>query len=191
MITYGTNPGMVLPIGAAIPERQGDEVFDKEIGFTSRQIILSILLQFIGIAVIGIGIGIALSYMVLPFLSSAYAAQSGMLWNQGFDLTAMLITVSVILGMVFLTSFTSTRKIRKLHPIIALRNGIHTHNFRTNYFPLDRSRGNLNILLSLKANLQNTKQNIMIGLIIAAISFASLFVGIMYYNISINNEVFL
>ncbi len=29
MITYGTNPGMVLPIGAVIPERQGDEVFDK------------------------------------------------------------------------------------------------------------------------------------------------------------------
>jgi 3-isopropylmalate/(R)-2-methylmalate dehydratase large subunit len=29
MITYGTNPGMVLPINAAIPERRGDEVFDK------------------------------------------------------------------------------------------------------------------------------------------------------------------
>jgi 3-isopropylmalate/(R)-2-methylmalate dehydratase large subunit len=29
MITYGTNPGMVVPIGAAIPDRKGDEVFDK------------------------------------------------------------------------------------------------------------------------------------------------------------------
>src|SRR6202020_3167971 len=29
MITYGTNPGMVVPIGAAIPDRRGDEVFDK------------------------------------------------------------------------------------------------------------------------------------------------------------------
>jgi 3-isopropylmalate/(R)-2-methylmalate dehydratase large subunit len=29
MITYGTNPGMVLPIGGAIPEKTGDEVFDK------------------------------------------------------------------------------------------------------------------------------------------------------------------
>lgn len=29
MITYGTNPGMVLPIGAAIPDRKGDAVFDK------------------------------------------------------------------------------------------------------------------------------------------------------------------
>jgi len=29
MITYGTNPGMVMPIGAAIPDRKGDAVFDK------------------------------------------------------------------------------------------------------------------------------------------------------------------
>jgi 3-isopropylmalate/(R)-2-methylmalate dehydratase large subunit len=29
MITYGTNPGMVLPIGSAIPEKKGDEGFDK------------------------------------------------------------------------------------------------------------------------------------------------------------------
>ena len=29
MITYGTNPGMVLPISAAIPDRKGDEMFDK------------------------------------------------------------------------------------------------------------------------------------------------------------------
>jgi 3-isopropylmalate/(R)-2-methylmalate dehydratase large subunit len=29
MITYGTNPGMVVPIGAAIPDKKGDDVFDK------------------------------------------------------------------------------------------------------------------------------------------------------------------
>jgi 3-isopropylmalate/(R)-2-methylmalate dehydratase large subunit len=29
MITYGTNPGMVVPISAAIPEKKGDEVFDR------------------------------------------------------------------------------------------------------------------------------------------------------------------
>ncbi|MEP6547405.1 MAG: 3-isopropylmalate dehydratase large subunit [Gammaproteobacteria bacterium] len=33
MITYGTNPGMVLPIGAAIPNNAGDEVFDKALRY--------------------------------------------------------------------------------------------------------------------------------------------------------------
>jgi 3-isopropylmalate/(R)-2-methylmalate dehydratase large subunit len=29
MVTYGTNPGMVLPIGSAIPDLGGDQVFDR------------------------------------------------------------------------------------------------------------------------------------------------------------------
>jgi len=33
MITYGTNPGMVLPIGGSIPERAGDAVFDKALRY--------------------------------------------------------------------------------------------------------------------------------------------------------------
>ena len=33
MITYGTNPGMVLPIGSAIPNTVGDEVFDKALRY--------------------------------------------------------------------------------------------------------------------------------------------------------------
>src|SRR5258708_23295742 len=33
MITYGTNPGMVLPIGASIPDKAGDPVFDKALRY--------------------------------------------------------------------------------------------------------------------------------------------------------------
>jgi 3-isopropylmalate/(R)-2-methylmalate dehydratase large subunit len=33
MITYGTNPGMVLPIRSAIPDRKGDEVFEKALRY--------------------------------------------------------------------------------------------------------------------------------------------------------------
>jgi 3-isopropylmalate/(R)-2-methylmalate dehydratase large subunit len=33
MITYGTNPGMVLPIGAVIPERSGDEAYAKALRY--------------------------------------------------------------------------------------------------------------------------------------------------------------
>jgi len=33
MITYGTNPGMVMPIGALIPERPGDALFDQALAY--------------------------------------------------------------------------------------------------------------------------------------------------------------
>ena len=33
MITYGTNPGMVVPIGADIPQRPGDEIFGRALAY--------------------------------------------------------------------------------------------------------------------------------------------------------------
>jgi 3-isopropylmalate/(R)-2-methylmalate dehydratase large subunit len=40
MVTYGTNPGMVVPVSGRIPDRRGDAVFDaalKYMGLTSGQ----------------------------------------------------------------------------------------------------------------------------------------------------------
>ena len=37
MVTYGTNPGMVVPIGASIPDSGGDEVFDKALRYMGFQ----------------------------------------------------------------------------------------------------------------------------------------------------------
>jgi 3-isopropylmalate/(R)-2-methylmalate dehydratase large subunit len=37
MITYGTNPGMVLPIGSSIPNKAGDEVFDQALRYMGFQ----------------------------------------------------------------------------------------------------------------------------------------------------------
>ena len=53
MITYGTNPGMVLPIGESIPQKRGDAVFDKALaymGFTAGDAMLGkpIDVAFIG-----------------------------------------------------------------------------------------------------------------------------------------------
>jgi 3-isopropylmalate/(R)-2-methylmalate dehydratase large subunit len=33
MVTYGTNPGMVMPIGAAVPERPGDAAFARALSY--------------------------------------------------------------------------------------------------------------------------------------------------------------
>ncbi len=58
----------------------------KSVGYSSGQIILSILLQFGVIAYIGSIIGIALSYLILPAIANIFEQQSGLRWEQGFDL---------------------------------------------------------------------------------------------------------
>jgi putative ABC transport system permease protein len=162
----------------------------KAVGYVSHQIVLAVILQFTVVAVIGTILGIGLSYSILPLASYAYAAQSGLIWEQGFDIPSTLITFMIVVGMVILTSYLSSNRIRRIPPIIALRGGITTHNFKKNHIPLQKYSGNINILLSLKNILQNTNQNIMIGLIIAAISFTSVFASIMYYNITVNDKAF-
>jgi 3-isopropylmalate/(R)-2-methylmalate dehydratase large subunit len=37
MITYGTNPGMVMAVGGSVPERTGDEVFARALGYMGLQ----------------------------------------------------------------------------------------------------------------------------------------------------------
>lgn len=153
----------------------------KALGYMSRQIIGFITLQFFLLAIIGTLLGIAVSYFVLPVLSDSFSVQSGLIWKQGFDPFISLFCLCFILLVVFIISWFSASRINKLHPITALRQGLGTHSFRKNRFPLDKSKGNLNSILSMKRIVQNPKQHASIVLIIAAICFVAV-VGLIMYN---------
>lgn len=163
----------------------------KALGYTSTQVIGSVLLQFILISVVGSLLGILGSYAGVGMLSEMFSAQTGILWKQGFDIVTSGISVSFILLSVLMFTLLSALRIKKLHPIIALRTGIMTHSFKRNHFPLDQTRGRLNYLLAMKNMLTNIKQNVMIFVIIITVSFSSVFGIIMYYNIVQNDKAFI
>ncbi len=162
----------------------------KAMGYTSRQLISSTLLQFTGMAFVAGLLGGVLTIFALPALKSAFTVQTGIIWDQDFDLKSFLISFIFIILVTVLVSLHSARGIRKLAPITALRNGINTHNFRKNHFPLEKTSGNLNFILSIKVMIQNIRQNIMISVIIAAVCFTSVFALVMYYNIAYDDKAF-
>lgn len=162
----------------------------KAIGYTSSQIILSIVIQFLLIAAAGSIAGISLSYLVTPVLSDVFAHQSGFMWVQGFDGVTSCISLCVILLIVLIVASFASRYIHKLNPIVALRGGIITHSFRKNYLPLNETIGSLPFNLALKSILQNMKQGIMIGIIFIAVSFSSTFAVVMFYNTTIDTSKF-
>jgi len=149
----------------------------KSLGYTSRQIIYSVLLQYIGISLFGVIIGIFSSYGLLPILEAAFDAQTGIHWEQGFDFTSATVTTIVIISLVGIVAYTSAGRVKRMQPITALRSGITTHNFKKNYYPLDKTWGNIHVLLSLKKSIQNVKQNIMMAIVMVAVMFACLFTG--------------
>lgn len=162
----------------------------KAIGYTGRQIVFSIVLQFMLIAFIGSTVGISLSYLTTPALSDIFAQQSGLKWVQGFDGTISSLALGTILIIVIIVAFITAGRINKLNPIVALRGGIITHSFRKNYLPLSTSKGSLPIALAFKSLLQNKKQSFMMAVIMIAVSFASTFSVVMFYNTTIDTKTF-
>lgn len=163
----------------------------KAIGYTGNQIRSSLLLQFLSIALIATGIGILISYTTLPFVSMLFSKQTGVNWIQGFDAFSSLLTLAMITMVVVVVAITSSYRVIKLHPIIALRMGIKTHSFRRNHIPFDSSKGSLLVMLVKKIFLQEGKQNLMIGMILAGIAFAAVFAGALYENITLKFDQFL
>ncbi|HEX3037419.1 MAG TPA: ABC transporter permease [Oscillospiraceae bacterium] len=162
----------------------------KAIGYTSRQIINSIILQFLLIAFVGSVLGILFSYLTTPVLSSVFVHQSGLKWVQGFDPSVSGIVLFSILLVVLLVSMFPTRRIHQINPITALRGGIVTHNFRKNHVPLDKAKGSLPFVLAFKSIVQNKKQSIMIALILTFVAFASAFSVVMFYNTVVDTKTF-
>ncbi|MFY0519785.1 ABC transporter permease [Lysinibacillus sp. UGB7] len=162
----------------------------KAIGYTSRQILSSIILQFVLIAFSAGVVGVALSYCLMPFIGSIISSLSGLIWYQKFDMIINLANIFIVAFSVVFVTLISAFRVRKILPITALRGGIQTHSFRKNYFPLENTGGGLHFLLAIKSMLSNVKQNIMILLIIIALTFASVFSVVLYYNIASDKTAF-
>ncbi|MCL2169523.1 MAG: ABC transporter permease, partial [Defluviitaleaceae bacterium] len=135
--------------------------------------------------------GIILAQGALHFVGIMAEGVIGLVWRPVFVITYMLLVVIIIVPLVVAFSHLSARRIKHLHPLNALRGGILTHNFKKNHMPLDKSRGSLNFVLALKQLLHNKKQTIMIGLIVAALTFVSIAGLAAHYNLNVNHEEFM
>jgi len=162
----------------------------KSIGYTSKQIITSIMLQFLVLAVIGSTAGIALSYPLLPYIAEIFERQSGLRWEQGFDFTLSVIASITLICITALVVVFAARHIRRLSPINVLRGETSTQSYRRNILPLDKSLGSPSIVLGLKSTFQHMRQTIMIFAIMMTVTFAGAYGTVMYYNTSVDTKAF-
>ncbi|GKV56166.1 ABC transporter permease [Sporosarcina sp. NCCP-2222] len=163
----------------------------KAIGYTSKQILSSMILQFVLITFCASIAGIALSYLLMPFFGRVISTLSGLIWIQSFDLPLNVISVFFVVLSVVIVTLLSAFRVRKILPVAALRGGIQTHSFRRNHFPLEKIKGGLHFLLAIKLMLANAKQNVMILLIMTALTFATVFSAVLYYNIASDKTAFI
>lgn len=163
----------------------------KALGYTSRQIAAAYIWQFALVSLLAGIAGVALSYAFFPMFGGIIASLTGLLWVQGFDVVLNLASILFVLVSVAAVALLSSRRIRKLHPVAALRGGLTTHSFKKNYFPFDKARGGLQLLHACKSMMMNNRQNAMITVIMICVTFASIFSIVLYDNIAREKTAFI
>ena len=157
----------------------------KSLGYTSNEIIFSIVLPYIITGLITSLIGIILSYFLIPVLLNVIAIQSGFISNVGFDLLSNIIVLFINIILITLFSLLAAKKIKKLNPINAIR-GINENKNNKNHFAVEKTFGNINIILMLKNFINTKKQNILLAIVLFLITILGSFVGLLFYNINLN-----
>ena len=163
----------------------------KAVGYQSKQLVRFLLLQFTAVGFLGTMLGIILSYTFLPVLNKMLIVQTGIPYTVSFQPLPMLLTFFIVLVTIFAAVLLSTRKIKRIEPIIALRQGIQTHSFRKNYIPLDNTSLPLCIALSFKTAFTNVKQNIAMFITVTVLSLLTVFSSVMIQNFILDTSDFL
>ncbi|MDE6441156.1 MAG: FtsX-like permease family protein [Clostridia bacterium] len=155
----------------------------KASGYTSRQLICSLLLQLLGLTLITAILGAGLSYGIFPALNIMMISQTGIPYAMRFLPLPVLISFLILGGTVALAVWLASRRIKKIEPIIALRSGVQTHNFKRNHVPLEKTKAPLNFALALKTTLSGVKHNITVCITMLVLSLIVVFSVVMTANI--------
>lgn len=162
----------------------------KAQGYTSKQLICSLLLQFLSLTFIASIIGIGISYLLFPAINTMMIAQTGIPYEMRFLPMPIVISLAVLGGTVALAVWLASRRIKKIEPIAALRSGIQTHNFKSNHVPLEKTKTPLNLALALKTTFSGLKLNITVCITMLVISLVVVFSGLMTKNVIMDMQPF-
>jgi ABC-type antimicrobial peptide transport system permease subunit len=162
----------------------------KAVGYTSRQIIFSLVLQFLSVTLITSAVGIAISYGIFPAVNTLMISQTGIPYQMRFLPLPLVITIVLFAGATTFVVWLSSRKIKKIEPIIALRQGVLTHSFKKNHVPLEDTKAPLHLALALKTTFSGMKQNVTVCITMLVLSLVVAFSGLMVKNVIMDMEPF-
>ncbi len=155
----------------------------KALGYTTHQIRTAHIMEFVITAGIGFLVSTGIIYAIVSPLEVALRSIAYMSWDHPFDPVAFAATGIIIIGSAFLVALKSTKSIKSLDPVQALRFGLKSHSFRRNVAPLDTAAGPLVWLMAIKSSFSARKQNILVTVVMFSIGLSlaiAVFVG---YNI--------
>ncbi|MDE5781893.1 MAG: FtsX-like permease family protein [Lachnospiraceae bacterium] len=150
-------------------------------GYTIRQLRTISVLEMGIIAFFGILAGNMLGILLSDVIGNFQGIMIGISWNQGFNLKISAFTAIITFIIITGVCGISSAVYGKVTVLDALRGGIHTHNFKKNYFPFEKSHLPYSIIMAGKNIMGEKLKNLSILCIMILLSFASC-VGLNLYQ---------
>ena len=125
-------------------------------GYTSRQLNFTVLLEMGIISIVGVVAGLLLGVAGSSVIGKFQGIMLGIQWRQKFHMGAAGLTMLVLFVVVPGVAFICGRIYKKISVLESLRGGIHTHNFKKNYFSFEKSKMPVSLILAGK-NLMHEK----------------------------------
>ena len=163
----------------------------KGIGYTSRMLMFGQVIPYVLVCGIGLALGVALSYALIPVVANVLAVQSGFSYTPVFDIAAACITVITILTAVFVFTVLASKKIKRLEPINAIRGIDPLKPIGKNHFPLDTSAGGIGLNLILKQASESVGRNVLLFAVTFVMMILLTFTGVLLYNVNVRPYNFL
>lgn len=157
-------------------------------GYTSGELKTAGMIEMACIAFGGTLLGLIAGYLCSGVVGKLQAMLIGLSWKVGFDKKAAFITFGVIIVIVLLVTLITVRVYKKITVLHALRGGIHAHNFRRNYFPLEKTKISLQAALGVKSIFGEKIKSITVCFIVVILTFACCVGFSMYENFSLNTD---
>jgi len=162
----------------------------KSIGFTHGQIKLSMVLQFLIIAITGALFGAILTVALGGVIGNLISSTSGLLWNGASAIIPIILSVLSVIGIIVLITYLMARRSKKVTPINALRSGLSHHSFVKNTAPLEKSKLSLNINIAVKHFRRNLKNNITSFIMVVMFAFMTVLGFTLYHNFVVDTNAF-
>ncbi|MCL2861967.1 MAG: ABC transporter permease [Firmicutes bacterium] len=163
----------------------------KGIGMTSPQLMRATILQYLLIVVLGVLIGLIISFPMIGIVGNLVSATSGLLWS-GMSMTLpSIISVFSVVGAMMLATFLVSRRTKKITPIKALRSGLENHSFKKSATKLETSKMPLNISMALKQFKTNFRRNIAAFITLTLFGFMIVLGFTMHHNFVTDTSAYL
>lgn len=160
-------------------------------GFTTKQLVASVMMELGFIACIGGIIGVLGGIASSRIIGIFEGILIGLRWDEGVHVGAVLITMVTILAVILGVTYHSSRIYKKISVLEALRGGIVTHNFKKNHYPFDKTRLPVSIALAGKNLFYEKKKTVTIFCITMLLSLSTC-VGLgLYENFAVSPNTLL